>query len=40
MDIFIDTYDHPKLKQEDIRSVTQNKIEATIEPPKNEKSRT
>jgi hypothetical protein len=34
MDRFLDTYDHPKLNQEDInhlnRSVTQNKIEAAI----------
>jgi hypothetical protein len=34
MDRFLDTYDHPKLNQEDInplnRSVTQNEIEATI----------
>jgi glutamyl-tRNA reductase len=34
MDRFLDTYDHPKLNQEDInhlnRSITQNEIEATI----------
>jgi hypothetical protein len=34
MDKFLDTYDHPKLNQEDInhlnRSITQNEIEATI----------
>jgi ADP-dependent phosphofructokinase/glucokinase len=34
MDRFLDTYDHPKLKQEDInklnRSITQNEIEAAI----------
>jgi sulfur relay (sulfurtransferase) DsrC/TusE family protein len=34
MDKFLDTYDHPKLNQEDInhlnRSITQNKIEAAI----------
>jgi hypothetical protein len=34
MDRFIDTYDHPKLNQEDInhlnRSITQNEIEAAI----------
>jgi hypothetical protein len=34
MDRFLDSYDHPKLNQQDInhlnRSITQNKIEATI----------
>jgi hypothetical protein len=34
MDRFLDTYDHPELKQEDInhlnRSITQDEIEATI----------
>jgi hypothetical protein len=34
MDKFIDTYDHPKLNQEDInhlnRSITHNEIEATL----------
>jgi hypothetical protein len=34
MDRFLDTYDHPKLNQEDInnpnRSITKNKIEAAI----------
>jgi hypothetical protein len=34
MDSFLDTYDHPKLNQEDInhlnRSITQNEIEAAI----------
>jgi hypothetical protein len=34
MDRFLDTYEHPKLNQEDIshvnRSVTQNEIEAAI----------
>jgi hypothetical protein len=34
MDIFLDTYDHPKLNQEDInhlnRSISQNEIEAAI----------
>jgi hypothetical protein len=44
MDKFLDTYDHPKLNQEDInylnRSIACNKIEATIESPKKEKSRT
>jgi hypothetical protein len=44
MDKFLDTYDHPKLNQEDInhlnRSITHNEIEAAIESPKKEKSRT
>jgi hypothetical protein len=44
MDRFLDTYDHLKLNQEDTnhlnRSVTQNEIEAAIESPKKEKSRT
>jgi hypothetical protein len=44
MDRFLDTYDHPKLNQEDInhlnRSITQNEIEAAIESPKKEKSWT
>jgi hypothetical protein len=40
MDIFLETYNHPKLNQEDInqlnRSITQNKIEAAIKSlPKN-----
>jgi hypothetical protein len=34
MDIFLDSYDYPKVKQEDInhpnRSITQNEIESTI----------
>jgi hypothetical protein len=34
IDIFLDTYDHPELNQEDInhlnRSITQNEIEAAI----------
>jgi hypothetical protein len=40
MDRFLDTYDHPKLNQEDInhlnRSITQNEIETAIKslPPK------
>jgi hypothetical protein len=38
MDRFLDTYDHPKLNQEDIihlnRSVTQNEIGAAIKNPK------
>jgi hypothetical protein len=41
MDRFLETYDHPKLNQEDInhlnRSITQNEIEAAIESPKNER---
>jgi hypothetical protein len=44
MDRYLDTYDHPKLNQEDInhlnRSITQNEIEAPIESSKKEKSRT
>jgi hypothetical protein len=44
MDKFIKTYDHPKCNQEDInhlnRSITWNKVEAAIESPKKEKSRT
>jgi hypothetical protein len=44
MDRFLHTYDHPKLNQEDInhlnRSITQNEVEAPIESPKKEKSRT
>jgi hypothetical protein len=44
MDKFLDTYDHPKLDQQDInhlnRSITQNEIEAAIESPKKEKSGT
>jgi hypothetical protein len=44
MDKFVDTYDHPKLNQEDSnrlnRSITQNEIEAAIKSlPKKEKSR-
>jgi hypothetical protein len=42
MDRFLDTYDHPKLNQEDIkhlnRSVTQNKIEAAIKSLPKKKS--
>jgi hypothetical protein len=38
MDRFQDTYDHPKLNQEDINhlnsSITQNEIEAVIKSPK------
>jgi hypothetical protein len=38
MDRFLDTYDHPKLNQEDIKhlngSITQNEIEAAIVSPK------
>jgi hypothetical protein len=44
LDKFLDTYDHPKLKQEDInhlnRFITCNEIGAAIESPKKEKSRT
>jgi hypothetical protein len=44
MDKFLDTYDHPKLNQEDInhlnRSVTHNESEAEIESPTPKKSRT
>jgi hypothetical protein len=42
MDRFLDTYDHPKLNQEDInhlnRSITQNEIETTIESLPKKKS--
>jgi hypothetical protein len=38
MDTILDTYDHPKLNQEDInylnRSITCNEIEAAIVSPK------
>jgi hypothetical protein len=38
IDKFIDTYDHPKLNQENVnhlkRSITQNEIEAEIKSPK------
>jgi hypothetical protein len=44
MDKLLDTYDHSKLNQKDInhlnRSKTQNEVEAAIESPKKEKSRT
>jgi uncharacterized protein YbaP (TraB family) len=44
MNKFLDTYDHPKLNQEDInhltRSITHNETGAAIESPKKEKSRT
>jgi hypothetical protein len=44
MDKFLNTYDHPKLNQEDInhlnRSITQNEIKAAIESSKKGKSRT
>jgi hypothetical protein len=43
MDRFLDTYDHPKLNQEDInhlnRSITQNEIKVATESPKEEESR-
>jgi hypothetical protein len=42
MDRFLDTYDHPKLNQEDTnhlnRSITQNKIEAEIKSLPKKKS--
>jgi predicted Ser/Thr protein kinase len=42
MDRLLDTYDHPKLTQEDInhlnRSVKQNEIEAAINSPKTHQS--
>jgi hypothetical protein len=42
MDGFLDTYDHPKLNQEDIshlnRSITQNEIEAAIKSLPKKKS--
>jgi hypothetical protein len=45
MDTFLDTYDHPKLNQEDInylnRSITCNETEAAVKSPtKKRKSRT
>jgi hypothetical protein len=44
IDKFLDTYDHPKLNQEDIkhlnRSKTLNDSKAAIKFPKKEKSRT
>jgi hypothetical protein len=43
MDRFVDTYDHPKLNQEDIshlnRFITQNKIEAAIKSLPKKKSQ-
>jgi hypothetical protein len=42
--VFLNTYDHEKLNREDIthlnRSITSNEMEATINSPKKEKSRT
>jgi hypothetical protein len=42
MDTFLDTYDHPKLNQEEInhlnRSITQNEIEAAIKSLPKKKS--
>jgi hypothetical protein len=42
MDRFLDTYDHPKLNQEEInhldRSITQNEIEAVIKSLPKKKS--
>jgi plasmid rolling circle replication initiator protein Rep len=44
MDRFIEICDNPKVNEENInhlnRSITQNEIEAAIESPKKEKSRT
>jgi hypothetical protein len=44
MERFLDTYDHPKLNQEDInhlnRSITQCEIEAAIKSLPQKKSRT
>jgi hypothetical protein len=44
MDRFLDSYDHPKLKQEDInqlnRSITQSEIEAAIKSLPTTKFRT
>jgi hypothetical protein len=43
MDIFLDTYNHPKLNQEDIhhmnRTITKNKIEAAIKSLPKKKSK-
>jgi hypothetical protein len=43
IDKFLDTYDHPKLNQENInhmsRSITCNEIEVAMKSPKKEKSK-
>jgi hypothetical protein len=44
MYIILDTYEHPKLNQEESNHlntfITQNEVEAAIESPQKEKSRT
>jgi hypothetical protein len=44
MDRYLEAYNYPKLNKEHInhlnRSITENEIEAVIESPKKEKSRT
>jgi hypothetical protein len=43
MDKFLDTFDHPKVNQEDVnhlnRFIPHNEIEAAVESPKKAKSR-